>query len=650
MERKMSAVLVADMVAFSRLMELEEIETFERQKSHLNEVFYPEISSHKGRIVKTTGDGILAEFPSIVEAVSCSVDIQRQMEKREAQTPEEHRIAYRVGINLGDVIHDEGDIFGDGVNIAARLEQLAEPGGICISGSAYDHLRNIVEAGYQDLGEVQVKNISRPVRAWRVLLNPDQVGHVIPGPAEKRPAETQGTLSDLERQYGSLANALDSLTETNRDQLEAIATRFEIANVFGLTDRKLRAEIFLKADDFRRYRIQIENIDERSVELSKIKVAATRAAEQMDFEEVENLLSQVLVTELGVAAETAELRAQNALLRGKIDQAFVLLSSTADSFAAVDPLEPVRRRLEYEVALCQHGERYGSHALAYSEKMTRTAISELNESEPLLLWRATIGLGISLSSQGNLAEGSEGIQLLEEAATQDRTALTILSDESYPIQMATTRNNLATTLSKLARRNGDPYRTELLEEAIGCLREALKAHTRAAFPLKWAMAQDNLGNALALLGRHMCGPQGYGFIEKAHRAHTAALQVRTRDDYPMNWALTQENIGVNWTHMAEHGSCPDPSGVRLKAESHLRDALMFFDVNKMPLNHAKAHANIGVLLKNSADDPSCADPVTKRQAALEHFEIAQEIFSEMKAMHFLRLATADVDRLRDKLQ
>lgn len=407
--------------------------------------------------------------------------------------------------------------------------------------------------------------------------------------------------------------------------------------------------MFYKADDFRRYRAQIKKIDVRSVELSEIKAAALEAVERLDLEEVEVLLSQVMVAELGFAAETAELRAQNALLRGKVDQAFVLLTSTADSFAAVDPLEPIRRRLGYEIALCQHGERYANHALEYSERMMRTVISALDGSEPLLLWRATIGLGISLSCRGKLAEKPEDVQLLKEAATQYRTALTILSDESNPIQMATTRNKLATVLFQLARRASDVNRAKFLEKAVGHLRMALKTHTRASFPLNWAMAQDNLGNALALQGRHLIGPEGQRLLVKADEAHSAALQVRTRDSHPMDWAFTQENIGVNWTHIAEHDSCADRDEARRKAEGHLQSALGFYDPDRMPLNHAKAHANIGILLENTADDPKCDDPVTKRQAALQHFEIARDVFHDINAPHFLRLATEAVVRLNQRV-
>ncbi|MEX0304388.1 MAG: tetratricopeptide repeat protein [Leisingera sp.] len=172
MERRIAAIFAADMVGYSRLMEADEVGTLARQKRHRAELIDPEIEAHGGSIIKLTGDGMIAEFSSVVEAVQCAVSIQIEMGAREAGEPEDRRIRYRVAINLGDVIFDEGDVYGDGVNIAARLETLAEPGGVVVSGTAYDHLKSNVDVDYEDLGEQSVKNIAVPVRAYSVLLEP----------------------------------------------------------------------------------------------------------------------------------------------------------------------------------------------------------------------------------------------------------------------------------------------------------------------------------------------------------------------------------------------------------------------------------------------------------------------------------------------
>src|ERR1700751_3778989 len=141
-ERRLAAILAADVVGYSRLMGADEEGTLERLKAHRRELVDPKIRKHRGRIVKTTGDGLLAEFPSVVDAVRCAAEVQRGMIDREPEVPDERRIRFRIGINLGDIIADGEDIFGDGVNVAARLEALAEPGGICVSRVVRDQIRD----------------------------------------------------------------------------------------------------------------------------------------------------------------------------------------------------------------------------------------------------------------------------------------------------------------------------------------------------------------------------------------------------------------------------------------------------------------------------------------------------------------------------
>ncbi len=167
MERRLAAILAADVVGYSRLMGEDETGTLDRLKSLRKEMVQPKIKERKGRFVKLMGDGLLAEFPSVVEAVQCAVDIQQDMAGREAGVPDERRIRLRIGVNLGDIIVEGSDIYGDGVNVAARLESLAEPGGICISGKVYEEVRNKLPSAFEDLGEREVKNIAKPVRVYR---------------------------------------------------------------------------------------------------------------------------------------------------------------------------------------------------------------------------------------------------------------------------------------------------------------------------------------------------------------------------------------------------------------------------------------------------------------------------------------------------
>ena len=154
--------------AIQRLMGADEEGTHAAMMAVRRELVDPKIREHRGRIVKTTGDGLLVEFASVVDAVRCAVEVQREMIARNADVPVERRLEFRMGINVGDIIIEDGDIFGDGVNIAARLEALAEPGGICISAAAHEQVRDRLDISFDDLGDEQVKNITRPVRVYSV--------------------------------------------------------------------------------------------------------------------------------------------------------------------------------------------------------------------------------------------------------------------------------------------------------------------------------------------------------------------------------------------------------------------------------------------------------------------------------------------------
>jgi len=169
-ERRLAAILAVDVAGYSRLMGEDEEGTLGALRAVRRELGDPKIAEHRGRIVKTTGDGLLVEFASVVDAVRCAVEVQREMIARNAVAPPGRCIEFRMGINVGDIIIEDGDIFGDGVNIAARLEALAQPGGICLSAAAHEQVRDRLDIAFDDLGEQQVKNIARPVRTYRVAL------------------------------------------------------------------------------------------------------------------------------------------------------------------------------------------------------------------------------------------------------------------------------------------------------------------------------------------------------------------------------------------------------------------------------------------------------------------------------------------------
>ncbi len=237
-ERRLAAIFAADVVGYSRLMGQDEAGTLTRLRGHRRELIDPSIAEHKGRIVKTTGDGILIEFPSVVEAVACAVTVQRGMAERNATTPEDQRIVFRVGVNLGDIIVEDDDIFGDGVNVAARLEALAEPGGICVNRVVRDQVRDKLDIVFEDLGEQQVKNIARPVRAFRVVAEDKPMPEPsVPPPALALPDKPsiavlpfQNMSGDPEQEYFA-----DGMVEDITTALSRIPWLFVIARNSSFT-------------------------------------------------------------------------------------------------------------------------------------------------------------------------------------------------------------------------------------------------------------------------------------------------------------------------------------------------------------------------------------------------------------------------------
>ncbi len=184
MERRLTTILAADVVGYSRLMAADEAGTLDALKTHRRELIEPKTAEYNGRVVKLMGDGTLMEFASVVDAVTFAVEVQRAMAERNANVPEDQRITYRIGINIGDIIVEGDDIYGDGVNVAARLEGLAEPGGVCVARSVYNQVKGKVDLAFQDLGEQQVKNIPEPIQVFQVRLD---------GEAPAAPASPTGT-------------------------------------------------------------------------------------------------------------------------------------------------------------------------------------------------------------------------------------------------------------------------------------------------------------------------------------------------------------------------------------------------------------------------------------------------------------------------
>ena len=186
--RRLAAILAADVAGYSRLIGADESGTLQALKAIRAELVDPTIASRNGRLVKTTGDGLLVEFGSVVDALRCATDVQAGMAQRNATVPADKRIEFRVGINMGDIVVEDGDIFGDGVNVAARLEALAEPGGICVSARVQEDAAGKLDLAFEDLGERELKNIARPVRVFRVGLGKARLDAVPTIPLPEKPS------------------------------------------------------------------------------------------------------------------------------------------------------------------------------------------------------------------------------------------------------------------------------------------------------------------------------------------------------------------------------------------------------------------------------------------------------------------------------
>ncbi len=249
MARRLSAILAADVVGFSRLMGADEAGTLDRLKALRRELVQPKIREYSGRIVKLMGDGLLAEFPSVVDAVRCAVDIQNAIAAHEADEPEERRISLRIGVNLGDIIVEGSDIYGDGVNVAARLEGLAEPGGVCISGPAFDTVEGKLDLVFEDVGPQQVKNIARPVRAYRLAsthigaLDAPEASLPLPDKPSIAVLPFSNMSGDPEQDYFSDGITEDIITELSR---------FREFDVIARNSSFLFKGRFVKVQDVRR--------------------------------------------------------------------------------------------------------------------------------------------------------------------------------------------------------------------------------------------------------------------------------------------------------------------------------------------------------------------------------------------------------------
>jgi adenylate cyclase len=514
--RRLAAILAADVAGYSRLMGADEEGTHERLQAHLRDLVEPKIAEHRGRIVKNTGDGFLAEFPSVVDGVRCAVEVQRGMLDREPEVPEARRIRFRIGVNLGDVIVEEHDIFGDGVNVAARLEGLAEAGGICISRTVRDQIRDRLRYQFQDIGEQTIKNIARPARVY--ALQPEAIADLPSAPPTVSISQLLSAprlsivvlpftnlSDDREQQYFA-----DAITDDLTTDLSRIPHLFVISRstAFTFKERPVRAKQIGR-------QLGVRYVLEGSVRRSGSHIrlnaqlidAETNAhlwAERFDHDtldvfalqdEITSRIAVALNTELvtaEVARPTVNPDALDYILRGR---AAFLKPPTRSSLAeAIDWIEHALA-LDPRSAEAQSLLAY-VYAFRVLNQMTDTRAIDIARAKEL------VAQALAASPSNPLAHLAKGQVLrmqgqYEEAIPEYETV--IASDPNATLAIA------ALGHCKLA--------TGPLEEAIALLEQAIRLSPRDALIGIWYYA---IGRGYLLQSRT---DEAILWLEKARRAN-----------------------------------------------------------------------------------------------------------------------------------
>ena len=439
-------------------------------------------------------------------------------------------------------------------------------------------------------------------------------------------------IDTLQRQAQmSPAQQLDHLATLPRDALELLASRFEIPTPHRLSVPELQDALSKRAEQYRSYRALIDGLDDRVAAIANLKGAAQDAAERLDFEAVEELLSRVDTVETEITADIKQARAANALLRGKVQQAYNILTAAADSFASVDPLEPSRRRAVYGKMLYDYGKRFAVEALVLAVQMWGNAANDIDPTIDATLWAGLQNnLGNSLLNIGKYGNDTVSLERSEAAFNN---ALRERSQDKEPLGWAMVQNNLGNALATLGELKNDASQ---MKQAIAAYRNALRERTRKKVPLQWAMTQNNLGNALATLGQ-LEGNDTW--FEQAITAYNNALCERTRGKMPVEWAMTQNNLGTALKTLGEREG--DTAQLELAFAAY-HNALREQPQDKVPLDWAITQLNLGgvhLAFFNITKDRTRLDKAESHVvAALEVFEPAAPRYAGMAQARLQQIA------------
>jgi adenylate cyclase len=499
-ERRLAAVLAADVAGYSRLMGADEEGTLAALRAHRRELLDPKIAEYRGRIVKTTGDGLLIEFASVVDAIRCALEVQRGIKARNISAPPDKRLEFRIGINIGDVIIEDGDIFGDGVNVAARLEGIAEPGGVVISANAYEASINRVKAEFRDLGELSLKNIERPIRAFQVMYEPPD------------DARSTGIMQDAarprsDRPFEGLSIAVRPFVVLSEDRALELLANGLAEDVIALLARVPGFFLISRASSF-----AFRNPETPTTVIAKQlgvryvlegSVRGTGDKVRVSIQLAEAATGRILWSRKFDTARTETLDLQDDIARGIIIELEPAL--TQAEIAVIK-----RRRPENVDAWgCYHqaagslgGNGWNEHAVLEAQSFLRRAL-ELDGD--FALARAQLALLSALAQTTGLVEHSESH--IREALTAAETAIASDAGSSEVLGYA------GCALSDLGH----------TERGAEILRQAVEIDPSNA------QAEVALGGALSLLGDFDTGI--------AHMRHGIKLSPRDRRLAFWGWAL-----------------------------------------------------------------------------------------------------------------
>lgn len=397
----------------------------------------------------------------------------------------------------------------------------------------------------------------------------------------------------------ALSANLESIARSSRDQLEALASRFEVERVYDRSDDELRKLLEWKAEEYRAYRSVLDGAASLALFDDATHKLAKDAARSLDFNTLDELLASMDNAQSSLAAEIKEKRATNALLRGRVNEAFRILGSAAEVMGSIDRFEMASRRNTYHKLLYDHGLRYPGAGLELAIEIQRPAVSELENGGDRDDWaRYLQNLGNALASFGTRAPEKEAISLINEAIEAYRLALSHFTKQDHPETWSMVQHNLGAALYlRGAKTETSDDRTRYYEEAVTIFSAALEIRRMDTHPELWAMTLQNLAVALKEQGRNIPGTDGRGLIEKSIRAFQKSLSIRTCEANPMEWAMTRENLALAEFALAEHINSKTSLEHFEAALVHVDAALEVYHPKSSPFYFEKAVALRRRLLK-----------------------------------------------------